>query len=109
MEMTIEKNIYLVQPSKLTADEVHEIIEAAENAQVRAVLLKMESFELLNSSTLGRLVLLSRNLKERQIRFGVTNLSKQNLQLMKIGCLDLIFKIFENVDQGMEVFLQPSG
>jgi len=101
IELTKLETFLLVRPRCAKLDEQHtsdmqeKIQEAAEQEPDLAIILDMSEVQLLPSLSIGALVCLMQNSKQRQQRFILIGLQPEVRQTLAICRLDKMFEIYD--------------
>lgn len=83
-------------------DDVYDIIDTAEAANVEGVLLEMKTLKECSSQSPGQLMSIYKNLDEIQVKFGVTGLCETSQQFAKQARLNRFLPIFDNIEHGIQ-------
>ena len=82
-------------------DDIHEIIDAVEENSAKATLLDFSQYDtILQSSAIGMLISLHRDLKEIDVPVGLCGMHKHNVAVFEMAGLDKIVKVYKTIKDG---------
>ena len=114
IELSKLETFLLARPLCAELDEQHtsdmqkKVQEAAEQAPGLPVVLDMSEVHFLPSLSIGALVSLMRNLKQRQRRFMLVGLQPEVRQTLATCRLDKIFEIYDTVETATQKIRQST-
>jgi len=104
IELTKLETFLLAKPQCTELDEQHtsdmqkKVQEAAEQAPELAIILDLSKVHFLPSLSIGALVSLFQNSKQRQQRFILVGLQTEVRQTLAVCRLDKLFEIYDTVE-----------